>query len=68
MPANGLFGYTTYDAVKYFEDIKFKNTGDVRYQIPEIYYSLYRYIIAINHFNNRISLVENLLEGDDKQD
>ena len=28
MPANGLFGYTTYDAVKYFEDIRFKNTVD----------------------------------------
>ena len=62
--ANGLFGYTTYDAVKYFEDIKFKETGNARYQIPDMYYSLYRYIIAINHFNNRIFLVENLLEGD----
>ena len=62
--ANGLFGYTTYDAVKYFEDIKFKNPGEAGYQIPDIYYSLYRYIIAINHFNNRIFLVENLLEGE----
>jgi anthranilate synthase component I len=62
--ANGLFGYTTYDAVKYFEDIKFKHIADDRYQIPEMYYSVYRYIIAINHFNNRIFLVENLLEGD----
>jgi anthranilate synthase component I len=64
MVANGLFGYTTYDAVKYFEDIKFKNTGDGSYQIPDMYYSLYRYIIAINHFNGRIILLENLLEGD----
>ena len=62
--ANGLFGYTTYDAVKYFEDIRFRHAGDSRYGIPDIYYSLYRYIIAINHFNNRIYLVENLLEGD----
>jgi anthranilate synthase component I len=62
--ANGLFGYTTYDAVKYFEDINFKQATDGSYQIPDMYYSLYRYIIAINHFNNRIFLVENLLEGD----
>jgi anthranilate synthase component 1 len=62
--ANGLFGYTTYDAVKYFEDIRFRHGGDSRYGIPDICYSLYRYIIAINHFNNRIFLVENLLEGD----
>ena len=64
LSANGLFGYTTYDAVKYFEDIKFKHIADERYQIPEMYYSLYRYIIAINHFNYRISLVENLPEGE----
>ena len=61
MAANGLFGYTTYDAVKYFEDIHFKPVENGRYQIPDMCYTLYRYIIAINHFNNRIFLVENLL-------
>jgi anthranilate synthase component I len=63
--ANGFFGYTTYDAVKYFENIKFKHAGEGPYQIPDMCYSLYRYIIAINHFNNRIFLLENLLEGDE---
>jgi anthranilate synthase component I len=61
--ANGLFGYTTYDAVKYFDDVKLNQKSDGRYDIPEMYYSLYRYIIAINHFNNRIVLTENLPEG-----
>jgi len=64
MSANGLFGYTTYDAVRYFEDITFRKDRDNQYQIPDLNYSLYRYIIAINHFNNRIFLVENLPEGD----
>lgn len=48
---NGIFGYTAYDAVKYFEDItieKKENSLD----IPDIYYSVYQNIIAINHFNN----------------
>ena len=67
MSANGLFGYTTYDAVKYFEDIRFKHYINEQYKIPDMYYSLYRYIIAINHFNNRIFLVENLLEGDESR-
>jgi anthranilate synthase component 1 len=67
IPANGLFGYTTYDAVKYFENIRFKNSVNEQYQIPDLYYSLCRYIIAINHFNNRIFLVENLLEGDESR-
>ena len=33
-------------------------------KFPIFVIPLYRYIIAINHFNNRIFLVENLLEGD----
>ena len=65
--ANGLFGYTTYDAVKYFENIRFNNTVREDCHIPDIHYSLYRYIIAINHFNNRIFLVENLLEGQESR-
>ncbi len=67
IPANGLFGYTAYDAVKYFEDIRLKNKANEQYQIPDLYYSLYRYIIAINHFNNRIFLVENLPVGDESR-
>ena len=48
---NGLFGYMSYDAVRYFEDIPIsKKQGDL--QIPDIYYAVYQNIIAINHFNN----------------
>lgn len=48
---NGIFGYTTYDAVKYFEDIEIsKKPGSI--DIPEIYYAIYQNIIAINHFKN----------------
>jgi anthranilate synthase component I len=64
MPVNGLFGYTTYDSVRYFEEIKFRDDSKRQYQIPDIYYSLYKYIIAINHFNNRMFLVENLPENE----
>lgn len=48
---NGIFGYTAYDAVKYFEDIKISNKPD-SIEIPEIYYAVYQNIIAINHFKN----------------
>lgn len=48
---NGIFGYTAYDAVKYFEDIDIsKKEGSL--QIPDIYYAVYQNIIAINHFKN----------------
>lgn len=48
---NGIFGYTAYDAVKYFEDIEISKKDD-SVVIPEIYYAVYQNIIAINHFKN----------------
>ena len=48
---NGLFGYISYDAVRYFEDISIsKKEGTLN--IPDIHYAVYQNIIAINHFNN----------------
>ncbi len=61
---NGLFGYCSYDAVKYFEDISLLKNSKAEFPIPDLHYSVYRYIIAINHFNNRIVLLENLPEGE----
>ena len=49
--SNGLFGYTSYDAVKYFEDIEI-SVKDDSVKIPEMYYGIYKNIIAINHFKN----------------
>ncbi|GET20790.1 anthranilate synthase component I family protein [Prolixibacter denitrificans] len=66
IPANGLFGYVSYDGVQYFETIKFKNPVKPEYAIPEIRYSFYRYIIAINHHMNRVQLIENLPEGEEE--
>ena len=48
---NGLFGYISYDAVRYFEDIEINQKPD-KLDIPEVYYAVYQNIIAINHFNN----------------
>ena len=47
----GLFGYIAYDAVRYFEKVSISKS-DEGIKIPDIYYSVYRNIIAINHFNN----------------
>jgi len=48
---NGIFGFTAYDAVKYFEDIEISKKPD-SIDIPDIYYAVYQNIIAINHFKN----------------
>ncbi len=48
---NGIFGYTAYDAVRYFEDIEIHKKED-SIVIPDMYYAVYQNIIAINHFKN----------------
>ncbi|GAA4281449.1 anthranilate synthase component I family protein [Gaetbulibacter aestuarii] len=48
---NGIFGYTAYDAVRYFEDIEIGSKPN-SVKIPDIYYAVYKNIIAINHFKN----------------
>ncbi len=52
----GLFGYMSYDSVKFFENINIKNKsyGD---DIPDIFYSFYSEIIVVNTFNNEATLI-----------
>ena len=54
--SNGLFGYMGYDAVQYFEDVAIENTSD--FEIPDIIYRVYRYVIAIDHFKNEMHVFE----------
>jgi len=60
---NGIFGYTSYDSIQYFENI---NTGlkSTESDIPEMYYSFFKYIIEINHFNNQLTVIENIVGND----
>jgi anthranilate synthase component 1 len=59
---NGLFGYTSYDAIPLFEDIQFKNQS---FNLPLIQYHLFRFTIVFNHFNNELFILENLLKDED---
>ncbi len=64
VPANGFFGYTGYDAVQYFETIRIKAPASGESRIPDLRYSLYRYVITINHFNNTMIISENLFDDE----
>jgi anthranilate synthase component 1 len=64
---NGLFGYSSYDSIQYFESITLKTEQKEEEKIPEIRYAFYKYIIAINHFQNTLTLIENLFEGEESQ-
>lgn len=61
----GLFGYMAYDAVQCFEDISFSNPRTPSSDIPEIQYSVFRYIIAFDHFKNECYLIECYLDEPD---
>ena len=63
---NGLYGYTTFDAVQYFETIRF-NSKKAPSEIPLLQYSFFRFIVAINHFKNEMILIENIPEGEESR-
>ena len=63
--AYGLYGYTTFNAVKYFEHIPIKESHDEMNDAPDILYILYKYVIIFNHFKNELTLVEILSEGEE---
>jgi len=67
LPVNGIFGYASYDAVQHFETIQFAHEIKENYHIPEIRYSFYKYVIAINHFKNDLIIIENLIEGEESK-
>ncbi|KQC01519.1 anthranilate synthase component I family protein [Pedobacter sp. Hv1] len=66
--STGLFGYFTWNAVQHFEDIHFTATTPDDDQIPLMQYHVYRYIIAIDHFKNEVTLVKNVFNEDENED
>ena len=58
--AQGLFGYTSFDAVRFFDRIRLPEQTEAPL-IPLMRYRLYQYVIAINHFRDELYLCENML-------
>jgi len=66
--AQGLYGYTTYDAVQFFDTIKLTHHHPERSKgaplaIPLMRYRLYQYVIAVNHFKDELFICENKIAG-----
>jgi len=60
---NGLFGYISYDSIKFFESLK-KDKQIKNIEIPELFYAVYQNIVAINHFNNEAFLFCNCFNNE----
>ena len=62
----GLFGYTSFNAVRYFEDIAVKDETQEKNDAPDLLYILYKVVIVFDHFNNTLKIVS--LDGETKID
>lgn len=58
----GLYGYTSFNAVRYFENIAVKDETQEKNDAPDVLYILYKDIIVFDHFNNQLTVVS-LSEG-----
>jgi anthranilate synthase component I len=64
---DGFFGYSAYDSVQYFENIKLQSATKENQKIPDMRYALYKYVIAFNHYKSELYIIENLLQGQESQ-
>ncbi len=56
----GLYGYTSFNAVRYFENIPIKDSVEAKNDAPDMHYILYKYIIVFNDFTSEMVLIEML--------
>jgi anthranilate synthase component 1 len=61
----GLFGYTAFDAVRYFENIPVMEAHHEESDAPDIFYLLYKYLLVFDHFKNELTIIELLREGEE---
>ena len=53
----GLYGYTSFNAVRYFENIAVKDETQEKNDASDMLYILYKDIIIFDHFNNLLTIV-----------
>lgn len=53
----GLFGYTSFNAVRYFENIPVKDETQEKNDAPDVLYVLYKEVIVFDHHNNTLKVV-----------
>ncbi|WP_367390003.1 anthranilate synthase component I family protein [Lewinella sp. LCG006] len=63
---NGLFGHTGFDGVQYFDTLDFP-AEKRKFDLPDLRYHLYRFILAINHYKDELYLLENRLPGEESR-
>ncbi len=62
-----MWGFTTFNAVRYFEDIPVKDETHAEHDAPDLLYILFRFTLEFDHFRNRLTLHELVPEGAEPQ-
>lgn len=62
----GLYGYTSFNAIRYFENIDVKDSTEFRNDAPDMHYILYKYLIIFHDFQHEMMLLE--MVGDDEKE
>lgn len=57
--ANGLFGFISYDATEFMEDIKFRKPVVANEDLPLAFYRIYRHVLVFDHLNNELHFLQN---------
>ena len=60
----GLYGYTSFNAVRYLENIAVKDSTESVNDAPDILYILYKYIIVFNGYKSEMMLLEMVSDGE----
>lgn len=63
----GLYGYTAFDAIRYFEPVQIKEFHHDENDADDMLYVLFKYVLVLNHFKNELTIVELLAEGENSR-
>ena len=62
----GLYGYTAFNAVRYFENIPVADTTMKENDAPDMLYVLFRTVLVFNHYQSELTIVDMSEDGENK--
>lgn len=58
----GLFGFSSFEAVQYMEDIEMTNPSDFLKDNPDMKYQLFEFILVFDHYKNELYITQNSID------
>jgi anthranilate synthase component I len=62
--STGFFGFTSYDAIPLFEDIKFKSSS-LNNELPLLHYQFFKNIIVFDHYYNKLYCIDHTISDEE---